>query len=67
MEGEASILYKNIEMMKDDLQIDPAYYNSKIKEYNSLAKKVNDAIDALRSIITDYNAEVREYNLCISL
>ena len=67
METEALLMRNNLNIMNNDLLIDGAYYNQKIQEYNLFAERVNNAIEALKQIVSDYNLEVSEYNLCISL
>lgn len=67
MQGEALVMYNNLDAMKNNPDINQSYYSQKIQEYNYFAKKVNDAVAALKNIIDIYNVEVAEYNSCINL
>jgi uncharacterized protein YkwD len=66
MQEQAKIMYNNLEVMKNSPELDRAYYNQKIQEYNYFAKKVNDAINGLKEMTDSYNGGVVQYNLCIS-
>ena len=65
MQTEASILYNNLNNMKNEVGLDKAYYLQKIQEYNYFAKKVNDAVTNLKVIVDSYNIAVAKYNSCI--
>ena len=66
MQIDAQLTYENLNITKDDPDVDKSYYNQKVQEYNYFAKKVNDAIISLKGIIDYYNIEVAKYNSCIS-
>lgn len=40
-------------------------YNQKVKEYNDLIRIYNNKIDILKNTQTEYNNQVRLYNLCL--
>ena len=65
MQADALALYNNINTIKNKAGVDQAYYNQKIQEYNYSAKRVNDAVVALKSLIDSYNLQVSKYNACI--
>jgi uncharacterized protein YkwD len=67
MQVEAKEMFDSLEAVKNDSKLDRTYYNQKIQEYNYFAKKVNEAVISLKSIIDSYNVEVGKYNLCLSL
>jgi len=66
-QAEAMVMYDNLNNLKNIPGIDGTYYNQKIQEYNYFAKKVNDAVLALKSLVDYYNLEVSKYNSCINL
>ncbi len=66
MQAEAIIMYDNLITIKNSPNLDRGYYNQKIQEYNYYAKKVNDAVLALKNLVDNYNAAVAKYNSCIS-
>ena len=65
MQTDALALYNNINAIKNNAGLDQSYYNQKIQEYNYSAKKVNDAVVALKILIDSYNLQVSKYNACI--
>lgn len=65
MQAEALITFNNLNAIKNSPGLDISYYNQKIAEYNYFAKKINDAILALKNMIDDYNISVNKYNSCI--
>ncbi len=67
MQADAGVMYNDLNNLKNNPQIDKAYYYQKIQEYNYFAKQVNDAILALKNMIDNYNFEVSQYNSCINL
>jgi len=67
MQEEAAILFNNLSTIKDNPQIDRSYYLQKVSEYNYFAKKINDAVLALKNMTDFYNIEVNNYNACIKI
>jgi uncharacterized protein YkwD len=67
MQTTAQAMYADLTAIKNNPQIDRAFYNQKIQEYNYYAKKVNDAVLALKGIIDAYNQEVAKFNDCIKI
>ncbi len=65
MQEDALLMYDDLNTMKNSPNLDRGYYSQKIQEYNYFARKVNDAIVALKEMIDIYNLEVEEYNSCI--
>ena len=65
MQTDALAIYDNINAIKNNTGLDKSYYNQKIQEYNYSAKKVNDAVAALKLLIDSYNLQVSKYNICI--
>ncbi len=65
MQEKALIMYENLNSVSSSLGVDIPYYNQKTKEYNYFAKKINDAVLALKDMIDIYNMEVIMYNSCI--
>lgn len=65
MQEQAQLMFDNLNEVKNKTNIDWSYYNQKVAEYNYYAKKVNDAILALKNMIDIYNIEVTKYNICI--
>ena len=65
MQAEALEMYNNLSTIKLNPQTDVSYYNQKIQEYNYFAKKVNNAVLALKGMVDSYNIEVGKYNTCI--
>ncbi len=65
MQVEAQTLYDDLKLLGENPGLDRGYYNQKIQEYNYSARKINDAVIALKSIIDFYNTEVSRYNACI--
>ena len=41
-------------------------FNQKVAQYNSLVKIFNNKVDLLKQATSDYNAQVRQFNLCAS-
>ena len=66
MQSDALTLFNNLNTMKNTPGLDKTYYNQKIQEYNYSAKKVNDAVIALKQLIDSYNIQVSKYNSCIT-
>ena len=66
MQTEAQVLYINLNIIKNNSETNSSYYNQKAQEYNSFAKRINDAILALKRMIDFYNIEVSQYNSCIN-
>lgn len=66
MQEEAAVLYNNLNEIKNDPQIDRSYYSQKVSEYNYFAKKINDAVLALKNLTDFYNIQVNSYNNCIN-
>jgi uncharacterized protein YkwD len=64
MQADALSIYNNINAIKNNAGLDRSYYNQKIQEYNYSAKKVNEAVAALKSLIDSYNLQVSKYNTC---
>jgi hypothetical protein len=58
-------MYNNLDSIKNNPQVDRSFYNQKIQEYNYYAKKVNDAVLALKIMIDAYNSQISKYNACI--
>jgi uncharacterized protein YkwD len=67
MQQEAITMYENLNVIGSNPNLDRAYYNQKISEYNYFAKKTNDAIIALKEMIDHYNQVVKQYNSCAGL
>jgi uncharacterized protein YkwD len=65
MQSDALIVFNNLSALKKSPGVDQSYYNQKIQEYNFSAKKVNDAVAALKSLIDSYNLQINKYNICI--
>jgi uncharacterized protein YkwD len=65
MQDKAAIMYRDLNEMAQTPGVDRSYYSQKISEYNYYAKKVNDAIVALKVMIDSYNIAVSKYNNCI--
>jgi len=65
MQSDALIVFNNLSALKKSPGVDQSYYNQKIQEYNFSAKKVNDAVAALKSLIDSYNLQISKYNICI--
>jgi len=66
MQVDAKIMYDNLNNIKNIPGVDHSYYNQKIDEYNYYARKVNEAVVALKNLVDIYNTEVNKYNLCIN-
>jgi uncharacterized protein YkwD len=64
-EAEASSVYKILVSLKGNPDIDQAYYNQKVEEYNYFARNVNKAITALKKMAETYNLQINQYNSCI--
>lgn len=43
----------------------PSEYNTKVAEYNDLVKKVNTKITETKAIISQYNNQVKLFNICL--
>ncbi|MFA7252626.1 MAG: CAP domain-containing protein [Candidatus Paceibacterota bacterium] len=65
MQAQAKPMYDNLIVLKNTPGLDRAYYNQKIQEYNYFAKKINDAVSALKVLVDHYNSGVSEYNTCL--
>jgi uncharacterized protein YkwD len=65
MQVEATQMFSNLEKIKNDYSLDRSYYTQKVQEYNYFAKKVNDAVVALKGLVDIYNTGVNSYNSCI--
>ena len=66
MQAQALLMYENLDTIKNNPNVDSSYYNQKIQEYNYYAKKINDAVLALKGMIDIYNTGVSSYNSCIN-
>jgi uncharacterized protein YkwD len=66
MQTEALVMYQNLTLIKNNPELNQAYYLQKVQEYNYFAKKVNDAVAAMKLLVDSYNQEVARYNLCIN-
>ncbi len=66
MQADAKILSDNLAIITSTSGFDVAIYRQKVAEYNLLARRVNDAVAALKSLIDIYNAQVAGYNVCIA-
>jgi len=67
MQNQATPMYDNLVTLKNSPGLDRAYYNQKVQEYNYFAKKINDAVLALKNLVDYYNSQVSQYNVCIRL
>ena len=67
MRNKAQIMYNNLIALKDIPEIDRAYYNQKLQEYNYYVKSINETISFVRGLIDLYNVEINKYNTCISI
>lgn len=65
MQTDALVMFNNLNTLKNSPNLDLSYYYQKIQEYNYFAKKVNDAVSALKGMIDSYNLEVSKYNSCV--
>ena len=65
MQTDALSVFNNLSVLKKSPGVDQSYYNQKIQEYNFSAKKINDAVIALKALIDSYNLQVSKYNICI--
>ena len=65
MQADALVMFNNLNTLKNSPNLDLSYYYQKIQEYNYFAKKVNDAVSALKGMIDSYNLEVSKYNSCV--
>ena len=66
MQADAKIMSDNLTTMANSSGFDVAIYRQKVAEYNLLAKKVNDSVIVLKSLVDVYNAQVAGYNVCIA-
>ncbi len=66
MQAQAKVMYDQLAEIKNNVNLDVAYYNQKVQEYNVFAKNINEAISALKIMADQYNLQVKQYNLCIS-
>lgn len=46
---------------------DPNTYNTKVAEYNNLAGSINNIINQMKTLTTEYNNKVSAFNECIKL
>ena len=65
-ETQAQIMYTSLIQIKSESELDLAYYNQKIQEYNYYAKNINTAIMNLKRVTSEFNQQVAIYNNCIS-
>lgn len=65
-ENQAKLMYENLLKIKNDPNLDQAFYNQKVQEYNYFAKSVNEAVANFKKIIENYNQTVSRYNNCLT-
>ena len=61
MKTEADTLYSELNVSGQS----PAEYNAKVDEYNTVVKKVNAKISETKAFISQYNNQVKLFNMCL--
>lgn len=65
LKNQADQLAAELEQMRAQSDVDRNEYNKKVSEYNSLVKSFNDLNARTKTLVDEYNEQVRAFNACL--